>query len=97
MEELLVEEVDAEEKEEDEVDEALDLNEEDARRGLLRKEASWVKEGIEGRSRWCLDVREAVLNLPDSSRDLPLPLAPPPPPRLRTRDTDCVLGRPPVS
>jgi len=51
VEELLVEEVDAEEKEEDEVDEALDLNEEDARRGLLRKEASWVKEGIEGRSR----------------------------------------------
>ena len=51
MEELLVEEVDAEEKEEDEVDEALDLNEEEARRGLLRKEASWVKEGIEGRSR----------------------------------------------
>ena len=96
MEELLVEEVDAEEKEEDEVDEALDLNEEEARRGLLRKEASWVKEGIEGRSRWCLDVREAVLNLPDSSRDLPPPLAPPPP-RLRTRDTDCVLGRIPVS
>ena len=66
-EELLVEEVEADEKEEEEVEEARDLKEEEASLGLLRRAASWVKEGMEGRSRWCLEVSEAVLSLPTPS------------------------------
>ena len=81
-EELLVEEVEADEKEEEEVEDARDLKEEEASLGLLRRAASWVKEGIEGRSR-CLEVSEAVLSLPLSSN-----LLPPPPPSPRTSDTD---------
>ena len=49
-EELLVEEVEAEEKEEEEVEDARDLKEEEASLGLLRRAASWLKEGMEGRS-----------------------------------------------
>ena len=91
-EELLVEEVEADEKEEEEVEEARDLKEEEASLGLLRRAASWVKEGMEGRRRWCLEVSEAVLSLPLSS---PPDLLPPPIPR--TSETDWVLARPPVS
>ena len=66
-EELLVEEVEADEKEEEEVEEARDLKEEEASLGRLRRAANWVKEGMEGRRRWCLEVREAVLSLPAPS------------------------------
>ena len=87
-----MEEVEADEKEEEEVEDARDLKEEEASLGLLRRAASWVKEGMEGRRRWCLEVREAVLTLPLSS---PPGLLPPPNPRIS--DTDWVRARPPVS
>ena len=91
-EELLVEDVEADEKEEEDVEEARDLKEEEASLGLFRRAASWVKEGMEGRRRWFLEVSEAVLSLPLSS---PIALLAPPIPR--TSDTDWVLARPPDS